>query len=384
MQTQSISDIRTRIESKNSFPNFGALKPPSLGIPRDSGKLDIAQEWSGSVCSPWNVKELELVPDGFPLERTHREIHDNPSDVALRISGVLQRLSIQAEYCSEKAKAKCRTSDMVSFRIRLYAGSESGQPVIVEIQRRSGPASSFMSSCRAILDAAEGKEVKPDGKKLPFCKPISEMKCLRNASVPCDDFGAGALDRTMDMLRSNNRDLNILGLENLCNLTDPVKSSASCALNVSKTVLLDSEIDHLSIRDEIRVLTERDGFGHEDHFVAQHADSLRHLSLKVFANALSICSKDGCLTKAVQEQQWFTESLVPSLLDEIRRVDESSANDAYLASSCLLSLISCSEVVRKHVLSNDGVLLLENALNFGLIRHALLANETQRCLEVIS
>lgn len=384
MQTSSISDIRTRTESKNSYPSFGALKPPALGIPRASDKLDIAQEWSGSACSPWNVKELALVPDGFPLERTHREIHDNPADVALRISAVLQRLSIQAEFCHEKAKAKCRTNDMVSFRIRLYAGSESGLPVIVEIQRRSGPASSFMSSCRAILDAAEGKEVKPERNKLPFCTPISEMKCLRNASTPCDDAGVGALNRTMEMLRSNNRDLNILGLEDLCNLTDPVKSSASCAINVSKTILLDSESDSLSVRDEIRVLMERDGFGPEDHFFAQHTDSLRHLSLKVLANALSICSKDGCLAKAVQEQQWFTESLVPSLLDEIRGVGESSANDAYLAASCLLNLISCSDVVRKNVVSNDGVLLLENALNFGMMRHALLANETQRCLEVIS
>ena len=170
----------------------------------------VHKEWSGS--NRWDVCDLEPIPIDFPLERTHREIHDTEAkEVATRISEALRKLSIEAEYDGEKAKAKCRTSDLVSFRIRLFAGGDGGLPVMVEVQRRSGSPSSFMRSCRAILDSAEGKDISASSSSKsrktmpPFMKgPVGGMKCLQSVPLktsPEADTKAG-LNKAMEMLRA--------------------------------------------------------------------------------------------------------------------------------------------------------------------------------------
>src|SRR3569832_1299863 len=191
-----ISSSPSLVETRG--PIFGGSKvPPPLGLSRPSlglkplaktSSFGVKNEWSGvtSVAS-WNVKseDLELVPEDYPLERTHREIMDTDvSVISNRISLALSSMSVEAQFDCENAKAKCKTGDYVGFRIRLYAGSESGQPVVVEVQRRCGSASSFMQTCRAILLAAEGKDIATANSKpslQPFMKkPIGQMKCLQS------------------------------------------------------------------------------------------------------------------------------------------------------------------------------------------------------------
>lgn len=378
---------------------------PSLGIPRPSFGLkrlpqsqsksfEVTKEWSGvAPAKGWNVKgeDLELVPVDYPLERTHREIMDtDASVVASRISAALASMSIETEFDCKNAKAKCKTGDYVGFRIRLYAGNESGQPVVVEMQRRCGSASSFMSTCRAILLAAEGKDasLQPQGRVPPFKKqPVGELRCLQHAMDKNRNFeneARVALDDVVNMLRSDQLDSNLLGIENLVSLTDPIKTSPSVSLLVSKSILLGD--DKYDMREEIRILTERDFFatGAADHSRGMTArlDQLRHHALIVFANALNMCANDGCLEGAIKEHPWFKEYLVPSLCDELRRVASNACN-AYQASCCLSSLLSCSEQVRQLLRQQSGVELLKESNAFGLARHALLANETERCLKYL-
>jgi len=378
-------------------PSFG-LKKPSLSTAKD-GSFDVKREWTAlaPASSIWNVKadELEPVPMDFPLERTNREITNaDGREVASRITQVLSSLSIEAEFDCEKAKAKCKTSDYVAFRIRLYAGGEGGQPVVVEVQRRCGSTSSFMRSCRAILDAAEGKEaIATPAKKVPpfMKKPIGQMKCLQSAvsndkdqteSVKCAE---SALDGVVSMLRSKMHDTNILALENLCCLTDPVKTSPSVALVVSKCVCFGCDGDKLDIREEIRALTERDVFspGYEhDETQKKQMDHLRHLAFMVFANALSMTSKDGCLGASIKDQKWFGEYLIPALCDELRMASTNTCN-AHQAASCLTSLLACSSHARRLFMDNGGTDVLKEAKEFGETRHALLAEETGRCLKAL-
>jgi hypothetical protein len=359
--------------------SFG--KPPPLMITLPSSvAFGVKQEWRGSASpSVWDVKgqDLELLPLDFPLERTHREINDDASKVAARISDALRALSIETEFDCEKAKAKCKTNDCVCFRIRLYAGSESGEPVIVEVQRRNGCAASFMRSCRSILDAAEGKDAVRKKSLPPFMqKPIGQMKCIQSIT-PVLVKPANPLDNVMNLLRSKKRDSNILGLENLCFLTDPYQTTPAVAIQVSQRVIIDDEL-----REEIRALTERDVFYLDDEGQSNHTDQMRHLALNIFANGLAVCSKDGCLKEAVKKQKWFSDHLIPSLLDELKRAD-SSANNAYQSACCVQSLISCSDVAKQLVVDNGGVSILEQAHAFGTRRHELLADETRLCLKMI-
>lgn len=379
-------------------PSFGKLPP--LGISRPApigGKskrgvsvgLAVKQEWNETN---WKVCELEQVSLDFPLERTHREIYGaEASEVAKRISNALRLLSIDAEYDGENAKAKCTTGDMVSFRIRLFAGGEGGLPVVVEVQRRSGPPSSFMGVCRQILCVAEGAELPketclPRKKMPPFMKgPVSGMKCLQSVMKtpnPSEE-ATTVLNKSMDLLRSKEKDSNLLGLENLCFLTDPLKTAPIVALGACKSIILGDNCSE--IREEVGVILQNDAFlpeeFHDDSKMVL-AEKTRRLALVLLSNVLSLTSNDGCLAEAVKSQKWFAELLIPTLLDEVKSV-ESSANNAYEAACGLTSLATCSDYARRLMEDNAAVADFRAAHQYGLCHHELLANEAERTLTAL-
>jgi hypothetical protein len=367
---------------------FGKARPSSLPAPHNIDIFSVKNEWCGSSTpSTWDVtgESLEMVPWSFPLERTHREILADAAAVAARISNVLRTLSVEAEFCSEKAKVKCKTADYVCFRIRLFSGGESGQPVVVEVQKRSGSSSSFMTTCRAILDAAEGKEFQATKEKKAhlISTSIGSMSCLASVVTQRQDFeteSASALEGVLCMIRSEKRDSHILGLENLCALMDPVRTTPAIALRVSKSILLVDEN-----REEIRLLTDHDIFTSDfdlDSTQMAHADHLRHLALRAFATSLEVCSKDGCLTDALTSQKWFADCLIPSLVDELKRV-ETNANNAYHAASCIHSMVACAPGFVHSLSQNGGIVAVEKAHEYGRTRHELLAHETQLCLKCV-
>lgn len=376
-------------------PKFG--KPPALGIPRPKSGLSqsrtsftVTQEWTSTVsAATWNVKgeDLELVPVHFPLERTHREISCDASEVAKRISLSLQRLSIDAEYDNEKAKAKCKTMECVKFRIRLYAGGENGQPVVVEIQRRSGSTSSFMRSCRSVLDAAEGNQTAPaagppramKGPPPPLTN-LGAMKCLQSVKIPGPspkEEAAMAFDSAANLCKSDKHDSIILGLQSLCNLTDPFKSSPKVSIQVAKWVLVGHDI-HSTSEDITAILSVVPD--EEDKELAVIIDQQKHFALIALANALDMCAKDGSLEKAAAEHAWFETALVPALLGAVGAAGKSASN-SYAAARGIYSLLSCSSSAMRMIEENDGMTTLKTAHEIGLASHDLLAKEAARCME---
>lgn len=374
-------------------PPLGISRPPSLSAQGDlkrslSTGVAVKKEWNESN---WKVTELERVPLDFPLERTHREIIGaDAGEVANRISKTLRLLSVDAEYDGEKAKAKCTTSDMVSFRIRLYAGGEHGLPVVVEVQKRSGSPTSFMRVCRHILNGAEGADVKPDEvparKKVPsFLKkgPISGMKCLQGVNMQRDPYTEmkGGIAKSMELIRSDKKDSNVLGLENLCLLTDPLKTRPDTAMAACKEVLTGDV--RTEMREELLVMLQKDAFLPEefddDEAMRNPVETIRRLALVLLSNSLVLASKDGCLAVAVATDKWFAEFLIPTLLDEVKSF-ETSANNSYEAACGLTSLASCSDDAKRLMEENAAVEDLQAAHQYGVYNHDLLANEAERCL----
>lgn len=376
-------------------PKFGKAPPlgisrPSGGLAKRSSSITVKQVWNEER---WNVTDpLELVPLDFPLERTHREIHNaTAAEVATRISDTLRILSVCAQFDSKNAKAKCTTGDCVSFRIRLFAGGEDGLPVVVEVQRRNGSASSFMRVCRKILDGAEGVavecETKPEYKKVPafMKKPIGSMKCLQGVPMKSDPEARlnGGLEKSMNLLRSKQKDSNVLGIENLCHLTDPLKTRPDIALNACKAIIMEDRCS--DIRDEINVVLQKDTFlpeevdGEEGMHLRMKA---RHMSLVLLSNALVLTSKDGCLAQAVKSEKWIGEVLIPTLVDEVKGF-EASANNAYEAACGLTSLATCSDIARRIMEDNSAVEELRLAYEYGLVNHELLSNESERALNAL-
>ncbi|CAB9503512.1 expressed unknown protein [Seminavis robusta] len=384
----------------SATPKFGkapaiGLPKPKIGLSQSRTSFTVTQEWTSAAA--WDVKseDLELVPVDFPLERTHREIRCDASEVAKRISDSLKHLSIDAKYDNENAKAKCKTMECVKFRIRLYAGGENGQPVVVEVQRRSGSTSSFMRSCRAVLDAAEGaqaaaaapqsgapKAIGKPGKFPPPMKSLGAMKCLQSVSVPGptpEEEAAMAFDSAASLCKSGKHDSVVLGLESLCNLTDPLKSSPKTSIQVSKWVLLGHETH--TTRDDITAILNMVPDEEEEDLLVVFGQQ-KHFAVMALANALDMCAKDGCLASAVTEQSWFESSLVPSLLAILKDAVDSASN-AYAAARGLSSLLSSSNATLPMIEENNGVETLKMAHEFGLQNHDLLASEAAGCLESV-
>jgi len=348
----------------------------------------VSHEWKD--CN-WKISILNEVSLDFPLERTRREIYQVPvAKVVDRITKSLRLLSIEADFDGKNAKAKCKTSDMVSFRIRLFTGEAKAQePIIVELQRRSGSPRSFMRVSKKILDAVEGAEIEPEKvparKKMPLCilkTPVSKMKCLKKIDKqdPHKMVEIG-IKKSLEMLGSKKKDVNSLGLENLCFMTDPLKIQPDMALMSCKAMLLG---DHWTeIRDEIGTMLQSDAFlseEFENYPCKVVFNKCRHLAIVFLTNVLALTSQDGCLENAVQNQKWFTEFLIPSLLNEMKSF-EISSNNAYEATCGLTFLAKCSDVARRTMKENSAVDDLQLTNHFAMYNHDLLASETKTCLK---
>lgn len=375
--------------AKSAFVSRGGMKPLARSTCEE---VSVRREWNEE--SKWNVSTLDQVPFDFPLERTRREIRNlHVSVVVHRISDSLRLLSVEAEYDSENAKAKCKTNDLqpVSFRIRLFAGEDTTQElVIVEIQRRSGSPSCFMRICKKILDGAEGAKVEKEtipAKKISCIMntPITSMKCLQSVVSKQDshkDVIIG-INKSLELMRVKEKDVNLLGLENLCYMTDPLKTRPDMAMISCKAVITGQQ--SIEIRDEIGIMLQKDTFLPEQFEVdvkKNLSEKRRHLAVVLLSNVLALTSQDGCLTDAVENQKWFTEFLIPSLLDEIKSF-EVSANNAYEAACSLTYLAVCSDIAKRVMKKNSAVEDLQIAHQFALYNHQLLAVETKRSLEAL-
>jgi hypothetical protein len=345
------------------------------------------REWTGKIlASTWNVQPdcLELVPIDFPLERTHREIHGSDAlEVAERITGALRKLSIEAEFCSKTAKAKCKTEDFIEFRIRLFSGGEGSQPVIVELQRRTGAVRSFMCTCRCILLAAEGKEF-CETKLASSCIPsdVSSMKCLKGVNLNLDPITGctNALQKITNLLRDTHFDTNLLGLENLCILTDPLKTPTKTVEFACKSVV--GGHNSYCLRDEILRVVERSKECVRDTDLKglDYQNRIRNLSLKVFSLALDALARNLYLEDAVQKDTWFCEILLPMLFEEINEAKESPLR-ACFAISCIISM-SCTKL-KAVILDMDGLSSVLMAQEIGEMCHELLATEARRCVKCL-
>jgi hypothetical protein len=339
-------------------------------------------------------QKLDQVPHDFHLERTHREIHGATAvQVADRISDTLRLLSVDADYDSENAKVRCKTSDCVSFRIRLFAGSDDGLPVIVEVQKRSGSPTSFMRVCRQILNGAEGMKVEPETvpsrKNVPACMAampvIGNMKCLQGVPLAVNrdprTTALSGITKSLDMLRSKEKDVNVLGLEHLCHLTDPIKTRPDIAL-ISCRALISGE-HALEIREEISVMLQKDTFDYGvENAMVEFNEKSRHLALVLLSNVLMLTSKEGSLGDAVKSEKWFSEFLIPALLDEVRS-HKHSANNAYEAACGITCLASCSDIARRLMEEHSAVEDLQAAHQYAMVNHELLANEAERSLAAL-
>lgn len=209
---------------------------------------------------------------------------------------------------------------------------------------------------------------------------LGAMKCLQSLDVPGpspEELAAQAFDSAANLCKSEKRDSVILGLQSLCNLTDPLKANMKTADLVSQWILLGHQTH--STREDIAAILAQVVEDDEDVELASVFEQQKHYSLIALANALDMCAKNGSLGKAAEELSWFETVLIPTLLDALKGA-AGSASNAYAAARGIGSILSSSEASLRMIEENNGMDALKMAHKVGLECHDLLASETARCL----
>lgn len=337
------------------------------------------------VPSKWSVGSLKPLPEGFPLERTSRRVFNaTGTAVATRINDCLVTRSIEAIYDDDAAKAKCRTSDYVSFRVRLFSDGQDG--VIVEVQRRRGSSFNFMKDCRAILDAAEGRGVQV---KVPSLKPVSGMSCLKGVTLNETRSKEPSTDSVIKsaeiLLKKDESDTNLLGMQNLLELTNPRSTSQETVRRVAKSVVSDD--DSSIICDGISSLLRYSSLQGEQNASAtlddkevEYDEMMHNLALSVVHNALAALSNEGSLSLNFESNEsWFLNTLIPVLIRDVENA-ETRPHDACMAAKCIQCLAGCAPYVRKSLTSAGALRALSDAHSFGAGNHASLSDVAGRAV----
>lgn len=354
--------------------------------------LHIRSKSESSLARKWHVEHatLQSRPNDFPPLRTSRVIQDTPANViSNRVSDCLQDRSIRTKYSkTQDSVAKCRNTDFCKFTIRLYSSDEGG--VLVEIQRLCGDAMSFMKDCRALLNAAEGKqEDKFSREETPIYLrlPVSQMEFVKKCPLPDISLEeqADTVNVTADLLSSHQSDSNMLGMESLVIQTDPLKTMKSTAILASHRILCPNDpgntafnmhnyVMSLLIYDDAPSSNAEDTTAFEDHPI-----KLRNLAISALCNALALFSTESLLLTAIDSnREWYTSVLIPKLLQDLSTA-ENHPHDACYASRCLSTLAGASVEFAIKMKESGGHDAIKNAEQVGAQEFAMLARDAESC-----
>lgn len=309
--------------------------------------------------SLWPVQKVDEVPYDYSIARTSRLItNTNVDEICKRITRVLKKSGIKAEYDAARAVAKCETSYFVKFNVRLFRGKgKFSDGTIVEVRRTYNSSLEFMADCRSILNAAQG--VKDFDFKIRPKKPISQLDCVKHfGQTQSTDYVKEALDCSEKHVQSECADVKILGLESIISLLDQNNCSCSTVKRVYQSVLMGET--HIGIQKAVvSYLTDYSGLEDDKYKLA-----LRRLSLQVvyksFHASQCLC-REGC-GKALKENPWLVDSFVNILINDLKNV-KSNPHNALTALKCFSIMVTISTTVR------------ENALSYGLVPAVRVANE---------
>mmetsp|Transcript_3311 Transcript_3311/g.4992 ORF Transcript_3311/g.4992 Transcript_3311/m.4992 type:complete len:346 (+) Transcript_3311:784-1821(+) len=323
----------------------------------------------GVSTTRWNVESGNKIPS-YPLERTVK-VDATTKVVASRVDANIKKRSVQAEFDSDKARAICVTEGFLKYHVTLFdAGNNQ---TLVEVQRRKGCSMEFRRERLAIINAAKGSFTQTQSMPRLTIPPdlVSESKY---APPSYEDITA-MLENIVLSLHAKHRDSKLLALRHVAGMTDIETANVHTSFNAAK-IILDSEIGVREIITDYLVSGPQDETG----------IMMRHSGLTILTNCLTLLEKGDKIEElSKKENIWFTESLFPSLVEDIKRCK--SYHNAFLSSKCLCMLLKKSSIVRATAREDDDLRdILEKAASIGQKNHNKLHDEAEstiRALECI-
>lgn len=172
-------------------------------------------------------------------------------------------------------------------------------------------------------------------------------------------------------LTSDRHDVRLLALEVVASTTNSDGGCGDTAVSASKMIMGDAAS---GIRDSVASILLT---GKEDADVFDDG-YVRSLALTIFSNVLSTLSKEKLLSPFVRDE-WYTSSLIPVLVDEIKTAAKHPCN-ASLAAKCLSALFANSREACCRG-PKDVLVSLEAAKKVGKASYANLEKEAQIAIE---
>lgn len=399
-----------------------------------------------SIGSNWIPMKLRPVPAFYPLEKSNRFVDDELPEVAARLSDCLRVLSVQAVYNNETATAYLLTSENVEMHLSLWQTSGSIYPngIVVELQRRKGDSIAFHRYSRFILDAAIGdfdveEHIQKYGGDIQFMqsKKLQRLLHMDMGRAPASEHENAiiAIEIAHSLLMKDRMDARQLGLESLCLLTDPGKTSIVTAVIASHVVLLGSasglamegedlmfdEAPFQEIRESILSLVQfsrigEDEFGDEGHEddlegrpfgEGEYMSLLHNLALAVLANALDVIENQEKYDQFPEEtdkkpaavttdsassiagkfmnkiEEISDVEILSTLIKELGKAEKKPHN-ANLSAKCLGSLCRASEDAKNRAKDLGAKNVLSTALDVGVRTHLKLETACKKLEDLLN
>lgn len=300
----------------------------------------------------------------YGLEKETVQINEIATIVAARIDDCLRLRSVEAKFNTEHAQVLCKTSNMVYYRISLYAGDNGRDSTFVEIMKEKGCGFSFTTERRAILDAAKGlggvrksNISSPDMMMFP-----SDIHDLYEPATGTDI--EDMLDRATDQLHSKNDNTIIFALQNLHSMTTPEKHNSKTPGQVSRYITG----NHNCVRDIIAsIFNSRLG-----NIKDERNEQICNLSLGILAISLE---QKGVVSSIV-DYQWdhFVQMMVPALVAAVTNYNNNT-HTACLAMKCLCFIATNSSIARVMLGETNIRKAVEEAKVYGSMEHFRLEQE---------
>lgn len=345
------------IERKPEFKSvmMATANPLPLGHPRDA-VVKRPSNTKQRKSHVWAVTEAMDVPF-YPLERPVK-IEGEPSVISNRVSECLRTLSVQAEFDSTNAEARCKTDDFVSFTIRLFVGPEQGT-TLVEVNRRQGCSLSFGEKRDIILNAAKGIAAATISLKAPKFLEIPDDIRSRYFVPPSTEELKQSLDRFIGQLHSCRRDVQLFALQSLALITDKKKTNHESAHEISR-MIMDNE-GNRDLFGRILLISPTDNM----------SEQIINAALSVMVNAMSSLSSEE-LGSALKEGSNLA-NLIPHLLHCVE--GSNYPHNSCLVLQFLTLLLWKSDDIRSRVDFGELERVLEHAKLDGRASHSNLERE---------
>jgi hypothetical protein len=392
--------------------------------------------------SAWMPVSLRTIPDFYPLEKSSRLVEDETAPaVASRLANCFRQLSIQAQYDNEAGTANLFTSENVEMHLSLWR-TPSGSPqqgILVELQRRTGDSIAFHRYSRTILDAAMGLIEAED---IPaemlddviYSKRVQRLLTseLQNQTTQEHENAIIALEIAHGLITKDRMDARTLGMESLCLLTDPKKTSIVTAMLASHVVLLGStqgveipgvetrnsggimmdESPFQEIRESILNLVQFSRIGEEEDegevdvsVDSENMTLLHNLALAVLANALDVienpdryqtepeetkprsrlrtASSNEVANEFLQQtDELSNREILSTLISELGKASQKPHN-ATLSAKCIGSLCRASDEAKRRAKELGAKNVVSTALDVGVRTHLKLETECKKVVQAL-